>query len=116
MAEAKVHSYSLPVQDSVYEHRILSLTSPTSLHRYYQWDHLRVCAILLVHLLKTAHRVICLQPMFAWCIAFLMTEEAKEIQEDQQVAVMFGRAKNTWPEKRQSLSPFRIIPIAPLRL
>jgi hypothetical protein len=95
MAEAKAHSHSLLVQDSVYEHRTLSLTSPALLHRYYQWDHLHVCAILLGHLPKTAHRFICLQPMFAWSITFLMTEEAKEIQQDQQIAVMFGRAKNT---------------------
>ena len=56
MAEAKVHAHSLPVQDSVYEHRILSLTSPALLPKYYQWDHLRVCTTLLMHLLKPAHR------------------------------------------------------------
>jgi hypothetical protein len=95
MAETKVHSHSLPVQDSVHKHRILSLTSPALLHRYYQWDHLRVCATLLRRLLKTAHRFICFQPMFAWSIAFLMTEETKEIQEDQQIAEMPGRDKNT---------------------
>ncbi len=69
--------------------------SPAFLRRYYQWDHLRVCTKLLGHLPKTVHRSICFQPMFASFIAFLMTEEVKEIQEDQQIAVMFGRAKNT---------------------
>jgi hypothetical protein len=65
------------------------------LHRYYQWDHLRVCATLPRRLLKTAHRFICFQPMFAWSIAFLMKKEAKEVQEDQQIAGMPGRDKNT---------------------